>query len=92
MIRGFERRARWRDSDRGLPARYPSDSCVVSYQSSISNPPVAFRGDVIRAPRLGKTLKMRIRGKLLDIVVEATDRKISANFTFQPLGKEAATV
>jgi hypothetical protein len=45
---------------------------------------VAVRGDVIRAPRIGKLLKMRIRSKLVNVVLETAGRKIDVRVTFHP--------
>ncbi|AXF18779.1 hypothetical protein CUJ87_30880 (plasmid) [Paraburkholderia caledonica] len=63
---------------------HSSDSCLITYRATPLAVPVSVRGDVIRAPRIGKLFKMRIRSKLVDVVLEAAGRKIDVHFTFHP--------
>lgn len=63
----------------------PSDSCVISYRATPLDLPVVLRCDVIRAPRIGKLLKIRLRSEVFDLLLETTGRGIDAHFTFHPV-------
>lgn len=65
----------------------PTDSCRVTYLENSTSSPVGFRGDLLSAPPIGDVRKMRIRGELIDVVIEIVAGISSVHFTFAPNGK-----